>query len=395
MASALVPLNSTMIAVALPEIADSFDIAKGRAGVLITVYLAAMLVGQPVAGRVADSFGPRRTAVVSLLGLGACSALAVLPGAFPVLVVLRAGQAVFASALAPSVQAMLRAITGPGERGRAFGLLGSILGVGAAIGPVLGGLLIAAFGWRAVFAVNVPIVLVVLVVLRRTVPTRAGPDTAVPAVSTAEPEATSLWNRHFTAAFSTQALVTLAQYALLLITPMVLDARGWGSGSIGLALTLLTVGLVVASPTGGRLGDRFGRRRPVLVGLAMAAAAVALSAVQGSDVATAALLVTLVVFGVGVGGATPSLMTAGVEAAPEHRVGLAAGLLSMSRYVGSIVASLALTAFVTDGTGETVTGAGTLLALALAGTLVSLGTATQLPGPHRATPVPVPADASR
>jgi MFS family permease len=394
-ASALVPLNSTMIAVALPEIADAFDIAKGRAGVLITVYLAAMLVGQPVAGRVADSVGPRRTAMGSLLGLGACSALAVLPGSFPVLVALRAGQAVFASALAPSVQSMLRAITAPGERGRAFGLLGSILGVGAALGPVLGGLLIAGFGWRAVFAVNVPIVVGVLLVLRRTAVTRSSIDRAALGASTADAEAPSLWNRHFTAAFSTQALVTLAQYALLLIAPMVLDARGWGSGSIGLALSLLTVGMIVMSPTGGRMGDRYGRRRPVLIGLAVAAVAVAVSAAQESDVATTALLVTLALFGLGVGGATPSLMTAGVEAAPEHRVGLAAGLISMSRYVGSIVASLALTAFVTDGAGATVTGAGTLLALALAGTLASLGTATQLPSTRSAVvaTAPVPASA--
>jgi MFS family permease len=391
LASALVPLNSTMIAVALPEIADTYDMAKGRAAILVTVYLAAMLLGQPVAGRVADSFGARRTATVSLVGLGLCSAVAAVSGTFWMLVALRGGQALFASALSPSVQSMLRAITHPGERGRAFGLLGSVIGIGAALGPVLGGILIDAFSWRAVFAVNVPIVLVVLTVLRRTI-TDTAADTPSPSSTTAttNPPA-GIWNRPFTAAFSTQALSTLAQYALLLIVPILLDARGWSSGSIGLALSLLTVGMIVMSPTGGRLGDRFGRRRPVLVGLGIATAAVAVSTAQGDDVATVALLATLTLFGLGLGGASPSLMTAGIESAPEHRVGLAAGLLSMSRYVGSIVASVALTALVTDGDGSTVIGAGALLALSLASMVGSLAAATQLPGPSVRTEQPVTA----
>src|SRR5262245_41895227 len=82
LASALVPLNSTMIAVALPEIASDFDISKGQTSVLITLYLAAMLVGQPVSGRLADSVGPRRLAITASAGFGVCSAVAMLSGTF-------------------------------------------------------------------------------------------------------------------------------------------------------------------------------------------------------------------------------------------------------------------------------------------------------------------------
>src|SRR3954447_4858953 len=169
LASALVPLNSTMIAVALPDIAHEFGISKGRASVLVTLYLVAMLLGQPVAGRLCDVIGARRLAIIATAGFGVFSAAAMGARTFWVLVALRAVQAVFASGLVPSVQAMLRELVPVHERGRAFGVQGSVLGVGAGLGPVIGGLATAAFGWRAIFGVNLPVVLAVLYVLQRRV----------------------------------------------------------------------------------------------------------------------------------------------------------------------------------------------------------------------------------
>jgi len=384
LASALVPLNSTMIAVALPTLADEFDITKGHAAILITVYLVAMLVGQPTSGRIADHIGARRLALIAVAGFGACSAAAMFAGTFAVLVAIRAGQAVFASALSPSVQALLRRVTDADTRGRAFGLQGSVIGVGAGLGPALGGLLLAGFGWRALFAVNLPIVVVVLIVLRRSVPdtvdrldTRATPATVGDShgESPAADVETPLANPTFVAAFSTQALSVLAQYALLLITPMVLDDRGWSSGEVGLAVTALTLGMIVMSPIGGRLGDEWGRRRPVMLGLLGATLAVAVSAAFGTDVASALLIATLLGFGLGYGIASPSILTAGIEAAPERRVGLAAGLLSMSRYVGSIVASVLLAVVVSDDAE----GIGTMLVISSVALVISLLTASRLP----------------
>jgi MFS family permease len=382
LASALVPLNSTMIAVALPTLADEFDITKGHAAILITVYLVAMLVGQPISGRIADHVGARRLALVAVTGFGACSAAAMFAGTFAVLVAVRAGQAVFASALSPSVQALLRKVTDSDSRGRAFGLQGSVIGVGAGLGPALGGLLLAGFGWRALFAVNLPIVVVVLIVLSRSVPesvdhldSRSAPGSeAASAVDPSEAE-TPLANATFVAAFSTQALTVLAQYSLLLIAPMLLDDRGWSSGEVGFAVTALTLGMIVMSPIGGRLGDEWGRRRPVMLGLTAATLAVAASAVFGTDVASAVLIATLLGFGLGYGVASPSILTAGIEAAPEQRVGLAAGLLSMGRYVGSIIASVLLTVIVTDDAE----GVGTMLVLSTVALGISLVTASRLP----------------
>ena len=373
LASVLVPLNSTMIAVALPDIADHFDISKSSTSVLVTVYLAAMLVGQPLAGRVCDVVGARRLALTATAGFGVCSAAAMFAGTFWLLVALRAAQAVFASALVPSVQTMLREDVPEAERGRAFGLQGSVIGVGAALGPVIGGLATAAAGWRAIFAVNLPVVLVVLYVLRRRVAADGRPE-----AHEAETwvDGVPLVNRVFRAAFSTQALSTLAQYALVLAVPIVLDERGWSAASIGAALSFLTIGMVVVGPWGGRLGDVLGRRRPAVFGLLVTVLAVALAAAGGDDVASAWLIFSLLLFGLGLGVATPNIMTAGIESAPLARAGSAAGLLSASRYVGSITSTLVLASVLDDdGTGLQI-----LLLVSVVSLVVSVACARALPG---------------
>jgi MFS family permease len=180
----------------------------------------------------------------------------------------------------------------------------------------------------------------------------------------------------FGAAFAVQALATVAQYALVLAVPIVLDSRGWTAASIGLALSFLTLGMVLVSPLGGRLGDARGRRWPVVAGMTATLVAVVVSAVNGDDVASALIVLTLLVFGLGYGVASPSIQTAGIEAAPVDKVGAAAGLLSAGRYVGSITSTLVLASVVTDD-GQ---GLQTMLLVSAASLVVALLAATRLPG---------------
>jgi MFS family permease len=377
-AAGLVPLNSTMIAVALPTIADDFDISTGTASVLVTVYLVSMLVGQPVAGRIADVVGNRRAVLWALVGLIVMSFAAAFAPSFLWLVVARLAQAVCAAALGPSVQSLLRALTSPDEQGRTFGLMGSVLGVGAALGPVIGGVLTQAFGWQAIFLVNVPIAGGALLAAIRTRPPSNGRGDGRHVETTDE----RILNPVFVACFSAQALSTLAQYALLLLTPIVLAARGWQSGSIGLALSTLTVGMILMGPPGGRAGDARGRRAPTTFGLTVAAVAVAVVLVAGPSVTPFVLVAVLAIFGVGLGLATPNLMSAALASVPTGRTGSAAGVLSMSRYVGSIATSLTISAVVTSDAG----GTRVVLALSCAATVVAALVATRLPSTPTATP---------
>jgi MFS family permease len=385
-AAALVPLNSTMIAVALPSLAEDFGISVGRASIFITVYLVAMLLGQPLSGRISDRIGDRRAVNVALIGFGAFSLACGASGSFGTLLVARGGQAAFASALSPSVQSLLRTGTSPSERGRMFGILGSVLGVGAAAGPVIGGALTELFGWQAIFLVNLPVVAVALLVSLRLGSVDRPDDRASIGVKQAGPTA-PIVNRVFLASFSAQAFSTQAQYTLLLLTPVILTARGWGSGSIGVVLSSLTVGMIVFGPLGGRAGDRHGRRLPVLVGLALASGSMVLLLIAGASVRPVLLVLALLAFGVGLGGAVPNFMTAALDSVPETRAGTAAGVFSMSRYVGSISTSVALAAFVaTDASGSRVLFAIAVLSMSLA-MLVAGWLPTQ---PAHATPhVPV------
>jgi MFS family permease len=377
-AAGLVPLNSTMIAVALPTIADDFDISTGTASVLVTVYLVAMLIGQPVAGRVADVVGNRRAVLWALVGLIVTSFAAAFAPSFLWLVVARLAQALCAAALGPSVQALLRALTSPDEQGRTFGLMGSVLGVGAALGPVIGGMLTQAFGWQAIFLVNVPIAGGALFAAVRTRPRPTARHDGRH-VETADER---ILNPVFVVCFSAQALSTLAQYALLLLTPIILAARGWQSGSIGLALSALTVGMILMGPPGGRAGDTRGRRAPSTVGLALAAVAVAVVLLAGPSVAPFVLVAVLATFGVGLGVATPNLMSAALASVPMTRTGSAAGVLSMSRYVGSIATSLAISLVVTSDAG----GTRVVLALSCAAMVLAALVATRLPSTPTSTP---------
>jgi MFS family permease len=350
MAAGLVPLNATMIAVALPEIADDFGVSTATVSLLITIYLVVMLIGQPLAGRITDSVGARRSMLFALVGLAVFSVGAAMATSFGVLVAARGAQAVCAATLSPAAQSLLRSTTGPDQQGRVFGILGSVMGTGAAIGPVLGGALVQGFGWQAIFVVNVPIAVVAFLVVGRV-----SDDTEASVADGPSDHDGKIGNRVFVAGFSTQALSTQAQYALLLLSPMILDARGWGAGSIGLALSALTFGMIVAAPIGGRLGDKHGRRLPSRVGMTVAWAAVMMLLVGGRSIAPGALFVGLLIFGLGLGVTTPNLMSAALGSVPPTRSGAAAGMFSMSRYVGSISTALLIAGFVTaDADGSRV-----------------------------------------
>jgi MFS family permease len=371
-AAGLVPLNSTMVAVALPAISDDFDVSTGSVSVLVTLYLVVMLVGQPLAGRVSDRVGSRRTVQVALVGLAGVSAAAVFAPAFWFVVAARALQAVCAAALGPATQALLTSISAPDERGRVFGIMGSVLGVGAASGPIVGGALVAAFGWEAIFAVNVPIAIAAILAARA-----AGAD----ASDRPAPRAAGVGiddrvlNPVFVAGFAAQALTTQAQYALLLLTPIVLDAQGWGSGGTGVVLSTLTIGMIVMGPVGGRLGDARGRRLPTVVGLAAATGATLVLWLAGADATAVLLASTLAVFGVGLGAATPNLTSAAIGSVPTDRTGAAAGVFSMGRYAGSIGTALLVGAVVADDAS----GTATVLAVSTTSMVLALIAARFLP----------------
>jgi MFS family permease len=371
--AALVPLNSTMIAVAIPDISDDLDVAPGAAGTLVLSYLVAMAVLQPLTGRLGDRFGSRRVSVASLVLFAVASAAAVVAPGFPALVASRCLQAIAGASFMPNLQALLQQATDPATRGRAFGFFGSGIGAGAAAGPVVGGLLVAAGGWRAIFAVNVPLVLVALSFLTRVEDApAAGPNAPAQPQVGRQP---LLSKPSFLAACVVQGASNFGQYALLLAMPLILDGLGWSSASTGLVLAAQTVSLLVLSPLGGRLGDSAGRRAPVVAGMAVMVGGLGLAAVVGEVGAIPVLVTSVALVGVGMGLSTASVQAGALEVVPLSRSATAAGVLQTSRYLGSITSSAALSLFVSEG-GR---GARALFVTALAFAAVALAAAVRLP----------------
>src|SRR5215213_9442983 len=166
----LLPLNSTMIAVALPDIASDTGGGVAASSWLVTAYVVAMATLGPFAGRLGDRLGRRR---VLLWGLVAFAFASLAAGAAPsleLLIVARLGQAVAGSLVFPNAIALLRDALPEGRRAAGFGLLGSAVGAAAAVGPVAGGLLVGGFGWRAIFLVNVPVVCAAVMLSLRSLP---------------------------------------------------------------------------------------------------------------------------------------------------------------------------------------------------------------------------------
>ena len=170
----LAPLNSTMIAVALPDIVEDFDTTIGTVGWLVTSYLLALAVVQPVAGKLGDRHGRRGFMVGGLAVFGLASLGAALAPSLAFLIGFRVLQAVSGAVVFPNGAGLIRELVPADRRGGAFGIVGGSIALAAGLGPLIGGVLVIAGGWRAIFFVNVPFVAAALAIAWRAVPRRPG-----------------------------------------------------------------------------------------------------------------------------------------------------------------------------------------------------------------------------
>ena len=152
------PLNSTMIAVALPDISAEFDADPAVVTqALVTSYLVAAIVLQSPAGKVGDRIGHARMVATGQLLIAAGALLGYLATSLALLTVARILMAAGGAVLLPATVAMLRRTLPPELRGRAFGAFGAEMALAAALGPLAGGALVDAFGWPSVFLANLPV----------------------------------------------------------------------------------------------------------------------------------------------------------------------------------------------------------------------------------------------
>jgi EmrB/QacA subfamily drug resistance transporter len=170
----VVTVDSTVANVALPAIAD--DLGGGLAGQQWTAnaYLLTLSSLLLIGGSLGDIFGERRVFALGVFLFGATSLICALAPTIEILVGARALQGMAGALLTPAALAVIVSTFPPAERGKAVGAWTAWGGIGTVLGPVIGGQLVDSASWRWIFAVNVPIVLITIMLILRVVP--AGRD---------------------------------------------------------------------------------------------------------------------------------------------------------------------------------------------------------------------------
>lgn len=168
--AALAPLNSATVLVALPALAAGLRVEPSQATWAVSIYLVATTVFLPFAGPVADRFGRRRVVLVALGGLGLSSLGAAVSTDLVQLVFARLLQALCAASTVPAAMALVREHIPLATRARAFGVVAAASNASGVIAPLIGAGLLALYGWRSIFAFNVPLAAVVVIIAAAVLP---------------------------------------------------------------------------------------------------------------------------------------------------------------------------------------------------------------------------------
>lgn len=386
----LIGVDTTIVNVGLPAIGRGLGVGtRGLEWVVdsYTVALASLLIAS---GALADRFGRRRVFRCGLVVFGLASLVCALAPSPGLLVAARAVQGVGASMLSPVALAIVvNAMPDPRERARAIGIWASVFGLSMAAGPVVGGALIAAFGWRSVFWINAPVVVGALVLVALFVPESRGQrarridlpgqlllttalcvsvgvliegprigwtspaalvcyavvaaaTTAFVRVELRRPEPLIDLGLFRRPPFASAVLGAVAVFAalsvsLLLTTLYLQGSRGWTPLAAGAATLPMAVGATVCAPWSGSLTGRLGPRRPLLLAGGFTAAGGLCLVGLGPDTGVPLLLLAYLLIGIGFGFANAPLTHTAVGGLPPSRAGVAGAVTSTARQVGSAV----------------------------------------------------------
>ena len=169
-------LDGTVVNVALPSIGDDFGAETSSLQWILNGYLLTLASLILLGGSLGDRYGRRRIFVIGVAWFTAASLLCAIAPSANALIAARLLQGVGGALLTPGSLAMIEASFRPGDRARAIGAWSGLGGVATALGPLLGGYLVEAVSWRAIFLINIPIGLFVAVMATRHVPETRDPN---------------------------------------------------------------------------------------------------------------------------------------------------------------------------------------------------------------------------
>ena len=345
-----------MLAPVLSLYAKSFGVAEWAVGLLITVFGVGRLLMDLPAGLIAERYGRRLLVWLGPGVVGIASLGAALSDDFWLLVVFRFVQGLGSGAYMTVASVVCADLAAPGQRGRIMALYQTALLVGAGLGPVVGGLLAQHFGYQSPFWLSLAIGM-----SAATYAFFCFDETKRPSQGGAHHDHSF---RSFLPLLSRPAIAVglLVNFGVFMtraagqwqFLPLAANQRfGFDPGSIGMAITTMTLANLAVLPFTGRLVDRFGTVRCVVGASFLTVAALALAALGAQSWMFWAAMIVL---GVATGLQGPAIATYAVDHAPDGRFGPAMGLLRFAGDVGFVVGPLALGAAV-DLTGIGYSGA--------------------------------------
>ncbi|HWD64886.1 MAG TPA: MFS transporter [Solirubrobacteraceae bacterium] len=347
-AAALLQLDGTVITVALPSVAHDLHVTSASTALILSAYFAAYALLLFPGGRLVDRFGARPVALFGLVVFAVGAALGAVVSDLGLLVGTRVIQGVGAGLVSPA--ALAGAVSGfPADRrGGALGIWGASAGMANLVGPLLGGLLTVAFGWRAAWWALVPLALLAAWGIAKHLP------------SIVHELGAEGRQRVLSAQVGAAACVAGLTFAVMIGTFYLAEQylqRSVGYSALGASAVLILVALLVgaAAPLAGGLVDRRGERLPAVLGFTGAGVGLVILAIPGVSLHGIGTIFALVPVGLGLGLLFVPTSRAALNATEAASHGRVSAILSAARLVGAAVgAGLAGVALASGPTASTV-----------------------------------------
>ena len=384
-------LDASVVNVVLPVIRTDFSTGIDMVQWAVVVYLLVVSGFLLTFGRLGDLRGHKDVYLVGFGIFGIASVLCGLAGSTLMLIIWRGLQAVGGAMLMANSPAILTKNFPAAQRGRALGLQATMTYLGLVTGPSLGGWLTDMFSWRAVFFINIPVVVIAFLLALRFVPRDRGKDdqaepfdlagallfstglvllllalnqahnwgwfsTPTLALTAAallllagfvltekrspHPmlDLTLFKHLNFSAAASSAVLNYIAIYSIIFVLPFYLiQGRGFSPSAAGILLTSQPLIMMVTAPLSGWLSDRIGTRLPAILGMLIMSAGLFLLSRIGPETPQVYIAISLAVIGLGTGIFISPNSSALMGAAPRARQGIAAGVMALSRNLGMVL----------------------------------------------------------
>lgn len=400
----------TIMNVALPTIATELEVGTDSLQWMVNAYVLVIAGLMLTCGALGDRYGRKRLLLIGLGVFGISSAVAAGVDSAALVIAARGVMGMGAAIMMPVAFAVLAALFGPAERGKAVSLLVMGLGIGIPLGPIIGGYLLEHFWWGSIFLINVPIAIIGAIAIAVLLPESRDPSPRRPDVLGAVLSTAGLtslvygvieapargWSDPMTVGAITAGLavlgafvawellvrdpmidlhlfarpqflwasiagvlVTFGMLGLLFVVPQYLQfVAGHDALGTGIRLLPLIGGLVVGAPAGERLAARTGYRVPVSAGLAVLAAAAALGSFTDLESGYGFVAAWLAIAGLGIGMALAPAMDAVLDALPTEQAGSGTAITMTLRQTGGALGVALLGSLLAEGYADRVNTAG-------------------------------------